>query len=286
MQLINFAIVAILLGIVATMLLNIGKGVSKFGLKKLGEKIEPKKKYTAIWIIGILITSSSVIVNIFALDFGEASIVAALAGVGLVSLIIFSYFILNENLDKIVYSGITLTICGTIIVGLFSRETHQEAFNFGLFWILFIIFLIPVLLCIIYTFKNEFKYFGFIFGAFAGLLSGFAVVLEKMGLIVMGGVKNFFIMLFTMGGLLFVIAIILGLTATSFTQYGLTRGKASILVPAFNSFYIVIPVTCEYLVFNTALHVAQIIGIILILIGIILMTAFKPEPLDASPLDK
>ena len=285
----NIALLAILLGIAATLLLNLGKGTSKYGLKNLGLKKddkEGKRKFKIIWIIGVIVTSSSVFVNIFALNYGEASIVASLAGVGITVLLIFSYFVLDETLEQIVYVGIAITIGGTLVVALFTGESHQTTFNFINFWILFIIVLIPLILAIVYCFKNDHKFFGFIFGAFAGFLSAFAVVLEKIGLIIMGGVEYFFYSIFTVGGLMFIIAIVLGLSATTTTQYGLTRGKASILVPAFNSCYIVIPVICEYLVFSTMLNIAQITGIVMILAGIVLMTAFKPEPLDVSPLDK
>ena len=289
MQVMNIALIAILLGIAATLLLNLGKGTSKFGLKQLGlrkDDKEGKRKYKIIWIGGIILTASSVFVNIFALDKGEASIIASLAGVGITVLLIFSYFVLDETLEQIIYVGIALTIGGTVVVALFTSESHQIQFNFINYWILFIIVLIPLLLGLVYCFKNEYKYFGFMFGAFAGFLAAFAVILEKMGLILMGGVEYFLQSILTVGGFLFVIALVLGLTATGFTQYGLTRGKASILVPAFNSCYIVIPVICEYLVFYTLLNLAQIIGIVMILGGIVLMTAFKPEPLDVSPLDK
>jgi len=286
MQFINITLIAILLGILATLLLNLGKGVSKFGLKQMGLKKEPRRKYKWIWIGGILVTTTSVFVNIFALNWGNASIIASLSGVGITALLIFSYYVLDELLDRIVYIGIVLTLVGTVIVALSTTEMHQEALNFINFWIFFLVMLVPIILGIVYCFKNEHKFFGFIFGILAGFLSGFAVVLEKIGLVIMGGVENLFLQLLTMGGLMFLLAIIMGLSATASTQYGLTRGKASIQVPAFNACYIVIPVVCEYIVFYTVLNLFQIMGICMILGGIVLMTAFKPEPLDVSPLDK
>ena len=270
------------LGIAATILLNLGKGVSKYGLKRMGEKKKSKKKYGVIWIGGIFITASSVFLNYFALDMGEASVIAALAGIGLIAVIIFSYYILDEKLDKIIYIGIGLTIIGTVIVGIFTIETHQEYINFGYFWIFFAIGIVFLIIGMIYSFTHKYKFFGFVFGGAAGLFSGFGVVMEKMGLIINGGAMEFFENPFSLGNIIIYLAILIGLGATAFTQYGLSKGKASIVIPAYNSLYIIIPLMCELIVFYTTLAIPQYIGIIIIIIGIFLMTAIKPVSLDTS----
>ncbi|MHA1894703.1 MAG: hypothetical protein ACTSX4_09390 [Candidatus Helarchaeota archaeon] len=283
---VNFALLAIFLGILSTLMMNLGKGTSKYGLKKMAEKKDKKKKFMMIWIFGMIFTAINVVPYYFAVGFGDASVVNALAGVGLISLVFFSYLVLDEKLDTIVYVGIGFTILGTVLLGIFSQKTEQTFINFPIYLILFASCLTPLVISIIYSYTHDFIFFGFLFGTMAGMLSGFATVLMKMGQILNGSAQNLFVNLLSIGNMSIYLAIILALVATGFTQFGLTKGKASIVVPAYNSMYIIIPLTCEMLVFITMLSAQQLIGIVIILIGIILMTAFKPEPLDSSILDK
>jgi len=101
-----------------------------------------------------------------------------------------------------------------------------------------------------------------------------------MGFILVGGVTGLFTNLLSFGNFIVYFAIIIAVGALAFTQKGLTKGKASILVPAYNSFYIIIPLISEMLIFYNFLSPFQMIGIFIIIIGIILMTAFKQEELD------
>ena len=277
---------AVFLGILATLMMNLGKGTSKYGLKYMAEKRDQKKKYGAIWIIGIIITALNVVPQYFGVDLGGAALITSMAGIGLVAIIIFSYFVLDEKLDKIVYSGIGFTIFGTVLVGIFSVEPIRTHINYINFAILFSIVLIPIIIAIVYSHTHDNVFFGFLYGTMAGVLSGLAVVLMNMGQILFGGANNLFVNLLSIGNIVLYLAIIMALVATAFTQYGLTKGKASIVAPAYNSAYIIIPVISEMLVFYFFLSIWQLIGVILIIIGVVLMTAFKSEPLDISPLDK
>ena len=280
MQVQTIILIAIVLGITATLMMNLGKGVSKYGLKYMAERKERKKFYTFIWILGIIITALNVLPQYFGVDLGGAALISSLAGVGLVSIIIFSYFILDEILDKIIYTGIGVTIAGTVIVGIFSQEPSRLHINYINFWIILAATLIPIIIAIIYTLTHDYVFFGFIFGTMAGIMSGLAVALMNMAQILYGGAENLFVNLLSPGNLILYLAIVMALGATVFTQYGLTKGKASIVAPAYNSFYIIIPVISEVLIFLNPLSIFQIFGVIIIIIGVILMTAFKKEPID------
>lgn len=283
---VNTIPLAIFLGILATLMMNLGKGTSKYGLKYMAEKRDQKKKYGTIWILGIILTSVNVVPQYFGVDLGGAALITSMAGIGLVAIIIFSYFVLDEKLDKIVYTGIGFTILGTVLVGMFSVEPNRIYINYTNFVILFVAVMIPITIAIIYSHTHNNVFFGFLYGTMAGVLSGLAVVLMNMGQILFGGATNLFINLLSIGNIVLYVAIAMALVATFFTQYGLTKGKASIVAPAYNSTYIIIPVIGELITFYNLLDIWQLVGVGIIVVGVILMTAFKPEPLDPSILDK
>jgi len=95
---------AIILGITAYSLLYIGLVLEKKGASML-PKIEGTGFFqniknlltNKIWMLGLILTSNQWWLYAMALDLGSLSLVTPLLGVGLVVLVIFSYFYLKES---------------------------------------------------------------------------------------------------------------------------------------------------------------------------------------------
>ncbi len=263
-------IFAILFGLIGTLMLNLGKGIAKYGINKRKPEVGRKRTiFTLVWASGIVINIISALFTMIGTDLGIPSIIAALGGIGLTSLVLFSYFILDESLEPINNAGIVIIIIATFFVGLFSQDINVV--NYNVVALLSFVLIVPLIWTplVIISVKRGFGYFGIIMGSLAGAMSGLAVVLIKIGLNTLKFVD------FILGIFIIILAIFLASIATVFTQYGLVKAKANLVVPSFNSFYIIVPLLCDFVVFAVILNPVQIIGIISIIAGIILMTGIK-----------
>lgn len=269
---------AIILGLIGTLMLNMGKGIAKFAINKRKETSDRKRLfYTGIWGIGLTINIFSVFFTIAATGLGVPSIIAALGGIGLTSVVIFSFFVLKEKLGWINYVGIIIIVIATVIVGISTSEIPTTTYNVLALFPFILITSIVFIPLIMFSIKRDYLYFGIIFGSFSGLIGGFALVLLKIFLIEVEIPGLFF-----HGLAIGIVALIISLVGLFLTQYGLTKAKANLVNPSFNSFYILIPLLCEFVIFFIVLNPFQIVGIACICIGIVLMTGFEKESPEKS----
>ena len=93
----------ILIGLIAYILLYIGKGIQKYAITGLQTDKTVKSKHSGIWIFGTVLTISFMGLQWVALAVFHANvnIIAPLEGVGLISLLVFSFFVLKERLSKL-----------------------------------------------------------------------------------------------------------------------------------------------------------------------------------------
>jgi len=132
----------------------------------------------------------------------------------------------------------------------------------------------------IYAFRSGKRLFGIIFGTISGIVGGLSVIFQytamrfgpsgdlftDIWIIVSTFPAVLYFILFAVGGILeFLI-----------TQYAFTNGKAIEVVPANQSFFILIPIAGSVIIFAEEFNLLQIVGFIFIILGVIFCTAFKP----------
>ena len=142
------------------------------------------------------------------------------------------------------------------------------------------LFLIIFCVCIaIYAFKSGKRFFGVIFGTISGIAGGLSIIFQyaamrfgptgdlfaDIWIIVSSFPAVLYFVLFAVGGVLEFIL----------TQYAFTNGKAIEVVPANQSFFIIIPIAGGAIIFSEPFNIFQILGFIAIIIGVIFCTAFK-----------
>ena len=94
--------VGFIIGLLAYTMLFLGKGIQKYAIEGYkGDKVKVKSKNTGWWIFGTALTTLNMFLHWIALLFAPINIIAPLEGLGLVVLIIFSYFVLKEKISKI-----------------------------------------------------------------------------------------------------------------------------------------------------------------------------------------
>jgi uncharacterized membrane protein len=271
---------ATLLGALQAVLLNIAKGMQKTALGIKHTRTNRQRRINQfVWVLGTMLIVVSTFVLMQAEMFGYLAVISSMTGVGIVSVVLFSYFILKEQIKRNELIGICLIIIGTFTVPLFSSTNPGGSMNtWGVTF--YALFLIIFCVCIaIYAFKSGKRFFGVIFGTISGIAGGLSIIFQyaamrfgptgdlfaDIWIIVSSFPAVLYFVLFAVGGVLEFIL----------TQYAFTNGKAIEVVPANQSFFIIIPIAGGAIIFSEPFNIFQILGFIAIIIGVIFCTAFK-----------
>jgi len=266
-------IIGLSIGFIAYTLLYLGKGIQKYAIERFKDqgKVKFKNKNTGIWIFGTILTSVYMFIQWAALFFAPINLIAPIEALGLIVLAFFSYFILKEEISKLQIIGIALIIVGTVLITSFNINASEIEFNdfrIDLFLIYSLTILIIELIAILISKLNEFEILGLILSITAGTFMAFQTVTKRITVIPNATLS----LIFTF--ITFLLAI---LTLLS-TQYAFKKAKANIVVPYSTSVSIIIAVLISSISLNEIIVVLQIVGVFIIVLGVIILTAFTSEP--------
>ena len=260
------------MGIIASVLLSVGKGVQKMKVNvlKQGKKMfqPPHRKDFIIWTIGVLMTMSASFFYAMSLKLTDkSSIVSSLSGIGLVGLMIFAWLVLKEKVGAREILSSAIIIAGTGLIGYFNKALISgQKYNLSKF-IYVSIFLLAVFGgLVLLGFKYK-KLYGFAFGMIAGSLIGMAMILADMALVNSQG--DLFGMF---AGPYVYLAILSSACSLALTQVAFFKATAVVVVPTINSFTILAPLLVEYFTFGVMLAFPQYMGVAMVLAGVIILT--------------
>ncbi len=262
--------IGLIIGIIANISLYLGKGLQKLGLEGFKEEKTVKTKKSGIWIFGTILTSIAMFIQWTALLFTPINLIAPLEGIGLIVLLLFSFYVLKEKITSIEIMGVMLIIIGTILVTMFNLNTGilgTSDVNLLFFFLLIIPIFIIESIAIIFSHFNEYKFAGLILG----LTAGTCMAIETFSKRITAVPDPFLTAIFSFTSLLMA-----GITFVV-TQYGLAKAKANIVIPCFTSASITIAILSGIISLSESIILIQIVGIIAIIGGIIFLTAFKEE---------
>ncbi|MHA1266266.1 MAG: DMT family transporter [Candidatus Helarchaeota archaeon] len=264
----------ILLAVIAYTCLYLGKGIQKFAIVGYTQKDAPKGekgKHVGIWIGGLILTGAFMFIHLFALRYAPISVIAPFEGLGLLILCIFSYFILREPIDQMKAIGIIAIITGLTLTAVFTPDPNIIPAEFDL--MLFIMFLIIIMSIFVilgfYSRRKNYMAAGVIFGSFAGAFMCFQTLTKRITWL-----PGFWYFIFIMFG--FSIATLI------MTNFGFLKADAVIVVPSFSAMSIILPTLLAIFLFNEPAIAFQWIGIIIIVLGIIFLTAFSKDQQSAE----
>jgi len=261
------------IGFIAYTLLYLGKGIQKYAIERFKDqgKVKVKNKNTGIWIFGTILTSVYMFIQWAALFFAPINIIAPIEALGLIVLAFFSYFILKEEISKLQIIGIALIILGTVLITSFNINASEIEFNdfrIDLFLIYSLTIMIIELIAILISKLNELEILGLILGITAGTFMAFQTVTKRITVIPNATLS----LIFTF------ITFLLAILTLLMTQYAFKEAKANIVVPCSTSVSIILAVLISSISLNEIIVVFQIVGVIVIVLGIIILTAFTSEP--------
>ncbi|MBK5113111.1 MAG: hypothetical protein KGD59_08110 [Candidatus Heimdallarchaeota archaeon] len=298
---------AIILAILSYSILNIGFVLEKKAAATL-PKIEEQSTWRNLrnfltnktWMLGFLLVNVQWFLFLFAVEFGSLSLVTPMAGIGLIVLVIFSYFYLKEPITKpeiFAFSGI---ISGVVILGVMSSESGSP---FSLIdmnnilkqvpAIIFVVLLTVIMIgMVLFSLIKQIPIIGALYGLAAGLASGLGVIFTKA---VTSGfdTSNFWITFVDAlkqweWWIYFALLLGFNIASTVFLQLGYQKSKAVIVSPLFSMASLVTPVIGGLIIFSEwasnsiGTIIAKSIALVLITIGILLLSFASAKESEKS----
>jgi drug/metabolite transporter (DMT)-like permease len=265
-------IIAVVLGALGSLTLNIGKGIQKWKVDVLKHKLkalQPQhRKEFLIWLTGVMVTVTAGPLYSVSFKFADQpSLITSLGGIGLIGVLIFSKIVLNEHLNRIKIFGAFLIVVGTVMVNYFvTKSSDVVTFENSVFIKLVIAYTVffsflTVLSLLFRPIAGRAMALG------AGTCLGTSMILADVALVSSGGD------LFTQFlGVYIYIAIIAGNCAFVLTQFALMKEDGSVVIPIIHSMVIIISIVMEYMLYSSILKSIQLVGVAVIIIGVFLLT--------------
>ena len=266
-------IFGVLLGILAALMLNLGKGVQKLKVHVFlqGRQMFSKKNRVdlGIWILGLLITAAAAVPYSWGLMLSKSpSTVSAMTGVGLIGLSIFAVKVIGEKIRTRDWVGILLVVIGTSVLACLGAAKEPQVKQFldrSLVVTVAALVLAAAVACVV-AFRLR-KMHGMTFGLAAGLSIGLAIFIADAGLVRSGdSLSGQFLTPYPY------VAIGFAITATVVTQIGFLRGRAIEVVPSVNAAIILTQLVLEVVIYRQIPQPACLFLVAVILAGVLLLS--------------
>ena len=282
-------LIALLFAFAGYSVMNIAQAGQKIGLEK--KQNRPAAGWL-LWVGATVGTLVGVAVVLAALSMGAVSLVGSMAGSGLVTLAVFSHFVMGESLGWRDIVSILTIVAGSVLIGLFAAEQSELVPR----WMLLHGFVLA--LCVVYALAwlagGRSGRAGIVLGGFGGALAGASMLYQNAATITanVGALVSFPLraglsperLIGLLNPYLYLwFALSMGAFFVLQIAYG--RGTAIQVIPAFNVNFITVPVIGGVIGFSEVVGLMQWAGIVIILAGTILLTAPSagPRPASSSP---
>ncbi len=275
---------SIIIAVCAYTLIDISKTIQKVGIHKWKES---RLKGGIIWGLGILGGTISSFLILYAVSIGSVVIVGALAGIGLVGMMIIARITLHERVNLAQMIAIAAIIAGPFLMAGSARYSVGLDFQRTIFWIFLGCILLPWILSVV-IFRKK-RRAGIVLAVGGGILSGLVVVFQKLAGSFIGQQAAIQLTLSenTPDFLRTVIRvmlnpysagwILLSVLSTIALQFAHKREMAIRSIPLFNAGVILTPVLSGIFIFSEQLRFLQWCGVASILIGIGILILKPPQ---------
>jgi len=289
-------VVAMLLGIVGTLLFHLAKGMQRYGIAEFAvfvkrpwatREIEPSQsgdtadpystsiKKPLLYILGLLLNASLPICIWIAAMFAPASYFTSMFGLGLIVLLLYSRHVLMEKILPRGYIGAAVMVIGTValgVEGIFREKIDMSQIDLRNLTITVALYLVVVLTLLLLT---RVRSGSAVFSMFFGLFTGMAACLDPILKSVSQNMGDRAVLIPDSGLalVLFIASVLFGGVSFVVMQWGFMRmASASILVPVHNSVIISMPIFLQSLALpGFDLTLVTLFGLSLTIGGALLM---------------
>jgi len=255
---------SIALAILAYALLSVGLVLMKKGINWIGFKGKKEAAFyrdLITWIAGFLLSNLYIVPNTIALKQLEPHIVAAMAGWGVVALVVLSHAILKEKLYRSDLLFTFIIFSAIILLNIFEHQEQKSGYSLPA---IVIMASFPFLLFITGSLKFLSKRVRtIIFAGISGMATGMIIVTMKILVSRFGlHVPEYFSSPFLYLYLLF------SLTAFISMQIAYKLGAMLRAGPVLYSAGIIYPLLCSGLIFSNRIHILQYFAVAAMIYGV------------------
>ncbi len=270
----NLTILSLLIAFLGYSVQNISQASQKIGFLKMKKD---KKTGMIIWGAATIGTGLSTLILLVAVSMGQVSLVGAMAGTGLVSLTLYSRFVIKEIPGKWEIAGVGSILISAVLIAVLAEDASRTVIEINLLIIkLIVVSIIYVFLWIIY--KKKKRVLCVVLGGYSGALGGFVSQFQKIstsgsldGQLITGSLSGIETLLnpFTL------FWILLSISSMAVLQFAHKNGQPMQVIPSFSANFILIPVIGGVTCFGEVLHPVQWAGVAVIIIGVLMITVKK-----------
>ena len=283
----NDTILGIIIMLISTSIMNIGMVIQKQAVDKLppfqSQSLKENLKAilaSPLWILGWVMTTSGVVLNMIALGLADISLIQPLIGFGLIVLVIFSRFYLKESITKVMLAGIGISVIGVIMIGFgagsgieFKKVSELTNCYTTLKSIITLCGFTVVIFILWNIAKKAANHIASILYSFISALASVTGLTFSKGFFGMLNLVGFGATL-SHAIAYFLITAGLGFSFLAITlqQLSFQKGKAVIVTPIFNVGSVCLPLISGYFVFGENITVMMISAMFFIIFGVYLLS--------------
>jgi multidrug transporter EmrE-like cation transporter len=287
-------ILGVFIYLISQAMVNIGQILEKKGVDMM-PKIEDTsgsqnlKNFAKnpIWLLGFILATASWYVSIPAINMAPLSLLSPLMGVGLIILVLVSYFYLKEPVSKKEIVGMLLIIVGLIILGVtatninstYTLATVNNIFVGANNLIYTALILGIIFFLIVFPRMRKYKWADVCFGLAAGMMMGIGTLYTKF---FDGGFSDLIGMLTSWQWYIYVLFLLFGnVYGTVIQQMGFQHGKAIIVAPLVTIFSLLISTFGGLIVFQEWAGIdaptltLKVISLVTIVIGVAILSFLR-----------
>lgn len=246
------------------------------------------------WLMGWLLTMIGLPIASIAFSLGSILLINSLSGFTIISITFFSIVILKESISKKEFIAIGIIVVGMTMVSIPASliETQKQ---FEDFWELMIkknsvfvmggFFSVSVLF-LLYSILSSLKLAGTAFSLFAGIAMGLATILLKAFSTNLPAFSRFSkIEILTDWRIVLIITLwsLLSILATFTLNFSFQKGKAIHIIPLYNNFIFLVPITYaiislnEWIIFSHIQRILIAVGLLVILVGLTYLSFLQEQ---------
>ncbi len=284
------SLVIILLGILSTSQTHLAKAMERQGievfdhirarLKRTGEQFEDRGRKPIIYLMGLILNHTTFVYHLFVTPLGgTTALYTSMYGMGMITLLVYSTKVMKEGITRQEMIGAVAIFMGTLTIGV--EGVFRPALDMAWMDITSTVAAISILLglCLALVVLGvrsiHPNLIGLLFGLSAGICGAMDPFMKGVGQT--AGGSGQITPQTTAGWIVLALSFVIGEGAVLITQWGfIRRARANILVPAYNSAYIAIPVILQSLLLpGYDVYWSTGIGMGLLMAGFMLMRGVK-----------
>lgn len=261
-------------GVLGTSTIHLSKGVMRLGLLRLRTPEANRRRASMVYAAGILMNFTNPFWVILANRFAPTVFYTSMYGLGLLSLVLFSRYKLNEKLHASQYAGILVIVVGTLLVGfgnLMGGKPSLYGANSGFLITVALLWLVLTPVFAVLLRRGAVGLQELYFGLAAGGLAALEAMVK--GVSQAGAVSNTFLPQTTFMWWLFAASFLGAAGAFGMIQWSYLRHcRASMMGSIYDVAYVAMPLLLTAAIVEGAgLGVWKLAGLAVLVLGVLLV---------------